>query len=105
MELAIQSISNDQTLRSDTVQGLKVFNSQSSAKQAEKGDQLVSLMPAITKAFDLLGDDIVELYTEKDALKKTGAYDAKWLEGSNTKLLKLIDEAEKANLVLSRKQN
>ena len=69
MELAMQIISNDKTVRNDTVQGLKEFNSQSSATQAKKGEQLVSMMPAIKKAFIILDDDIVELSTENDALK------------------------------------
>ena len=32
--------------------------------------QLVSMMPAFEKAFDLLGDDIVELSTVNESLKK-----------------------------------
>ena len=69
MELAIQNISNDKSVRNDTVQDLKEFNSQSLATQDKKGEQIVSMMPAIKKAFNLLGDDIVELSTEKKTLK------------------------------------
>ena len=69
MDLAEQIISNDKTVRNDTVQDLKEFNSQSLSTQAKKGEQLVSILPAIKKAFNLLGDDIVELSTENDALK------------------------------------
>ena len=58
MASAMQIISNDQTVRSNTVQDLKEFNSQSLATQAKKGEQLVSLMAAIKKAFHLKGDDI-----------------------------------------------
>ena len=36
MELPMQSISYDQTVRSDTVQNLKEFNSQSLATQAKR---------------------------------------------------------------------
>ena len=36
MELAMQFISNDKTVRSKTVQDLKEFNSQSLAKPAKK---------------------------------------------------------------------
>ena len=46
MELALQTISSDKTVRSNTVQGLKDFNPQSLATQAKKGEQLVSMMPA-----------------------------------------------------------
>ena len=60
MELAMQIVSNDKTVRSDTIQDLKEFNSQSLTTQAKKGEQLVSMMPAIKKAFNLIGDDIVE---------------------------------------------
>ena len=38
MELAMQIIANDKTVRSDTVQDLKVFNSQSLTIQAKKGE-------------------------------------------------------------------
>ena len=36
----------------------------------KRGEQLISVMPAIKKAFDLMGDDIVELSTKNDFLKK-----------------------------------
>ena len=48
---------------------IKEFNNKSLAKQAKKGEQLVSMMPAIEKAFDLMCADIVELSTKTDALK------------------------------------
>ena len=65
-------------------------------------------MPAIRKAFDLMGDDIVEISTENDALKnKTGSYDEKRLEVSKAKLLKQIVDEKKAKIITSRiqKQN
>ena len=50
-------------------------------------------MPAIKKAFNILGYDIVDLSTENDALKnKIGNYDKKRLEESKAKLLKDIDD-------------
>ena len=42
-------ISNDQTVRSDTIQDIKGSNSQSLTTKAKKGKQLVSIMPAIKK--------------------------------------------------------
>ena len=61
------------------------------------------MMPAIEKAFNLLGDDIVELSTENDALTiKIGSYDEKWLDESKAKLLKQIDDEKRANLFMSR---
>ena len=103
MEVAIQLISNDKTVRNDTVQDLKEFNQQSLTTQAKKGEQLVSMMPAIKKAFNLLGDDIIELHTENEALKnQIGDYDQKWLEESKSKLLKQIDDEKRANLLMSR---
>ena len=61
------------------------------------------MMPANKKAFNLLGDDIVDLSTAIDALKnKIGSYDEKWLEESRTKLLKQIDDEIRANLIMSR---
>ena len=43
----MQINSNDQTVRSNIVQGIKEFNSQSLATQAKKREQIVSMMPAI----------------------------------------------------------
>ena len=99
----MQLSSNDRTVRNDTIQDLKDFNQQSLTTQAKKGEQLVSMMPAIKKAFNLMGDDIVELSTENDALKnKIGSYDERWLEESKTKLLKEIDDEKRANIIMSR---
>ena len=69
MELAMQLSSNDNTVRNDTIQDLKEFNQQSLSTQAKKGEQLTAMMPAIKKAFNVLGDDIIELSTENDVLK------------------------------------
>ena len=99
----MQLSSNDKTVRNDTIQDLKDFNQQSLSTQAKKGEQLVSMMPTIKKAFNLLGDDIVDLSTENDALKnKIGSYDERWLEESKLKLLKEIDDEKRANLIMSR---
>ena len=68
-ELSMQIISDDKTVKSDTIQDLKGFNSQSSSTRTKKGEQLVSMMPVIQIAFTFLGDDIVELSTENEALK------------------------------------
>ena len=63
------------------------------------------MMPAIKKASDLLGDDIIELPTENDALKnQIGSYAEKWLEESKAKLLKQIDDEKRANLIMCRRK-
>ena len=99
----MQIISNDKTVRSNTVNDLKEFNNQSLATHAKKGEQLVSMMPAIKKVFDLMGDVIVDLSTENDALKdKIGPYDEKVLQECKDKLLKQIDDQKRANLTMSR---
>ena len=99
----MQLISTDQTVRDNTIQDLKDFNQQSLSTQAKKGEQLTSMMPAIKKAFNLLGDDIIELSTENDVLKnQIGEYDQKWLEESKRKLLKDIDDEKRSNLIMSR---
>ena len=103
MELAMQTISTYQTVRNDTIQDLKDFNQQSLSTQAKKGEQLMSMMPAIKKAFNVLGDDRIELSVENDALKnQRGDYDQKWLEESKAKLLKDINDEKRANLIMSR---
>ena len=56
----MQLISTDQTVRDNTIQDLKYFNQQSLSTQGKKGEQLTSMMPAIKKTFNLLGDDIIE---------------------------------------------
>ena len=46
------------------------------------------MMPAIENQFDFMGDDITELTTENETLKKTRSYHEKWLEESKAKLCK-----------------
>ena len=99
----MQLSSNDKTVRNDTIQDLKDFNQQSLSTQAKKGEMLTSMMPAIKKAFNVLGDDIIELSTEKDVLKnQIGEYDQKWIEESKAKLLKDINDEKRANIIMSR---
>ena len=89
----MQIISYDKTVRSDTIQGLKEFNSQTFSTQAKKGEQLFSLMPAIKKTFNLMGVDIVELSTKNEALRsKIGSHVENWLEESKNKKLKQIHD-------------
>ena len=70
MDLATQKISTDKTVRRDTIQDSTHYNSQSLTTQAMKGEQLISMMPAIKKAFNVSANDIIELSTENHALKK-----------------------------------
>ena len=99
----MQICSTDQKVRNNTIQDLKDFNQQSLSTRAKKGEQLVSMVPAIKEAFNLMGNDIVELSTENDTLKnQIGNYDEKWLEESKAKLLKDIDGEKRANLIMSR---
>ena len=99
----MQISSTNQNVRNNTIQDLKDFNQQSLSTRAKKGEQLVSMMPAIKEAFTLIGNDIVDLSTENDALKeKIGDYDEKWLQESKEKLLKDIDDEKRANLIMSR---
>ena len=99
----MQIISNDNSVRNDTIQDLKDFNQQSLTTQAKKGEQLVSMMPAIKKAFNLMGDGIADLTVENDALKnQIGEYDEKWPEESKNKMLKEIDDEKRSNLIMTR---
>ena len=96
-------ISTDKTVTNDTIQDLKDFNSQCLNTQAKKGEQLFCMMPAIKKAFNLLGDDIVELHTESESLKnKIGSFDEKRLQESKTRLLQQIDDEKRGNPIMSR---
>ena len=61
------------------------------------------MMPVVEKAFDLMGNDIVDIPTEIDALQtRIGAYDEKRSEESKTQLLRQIDDEERANLILCK---
>ena len=94
----MQIISNDKTVRSDSIHDLKEYNQQSLTTQAKKGEQLVSMMPAIKKAFNLMGVSV-----ENESLKnQKGEYDEKWLQESKLKLLKEIDDKKRANLIMYR---
>ena len=101
----MQVISTDKTVRSNTGQDIKDFNTQSLATQVRKGEQLVSVMSANKKVFDLTGDDIVELSTENKCLKEIGCCVAKWLEEYKAKLLQHINDNERANFNMSRMRN
>ena len=99
----MQLISTDQTVRDDTIEDLKDFNQQSLSTRAKKGEQLTSMMPAIKKPFNKLGDDIIELTVENDILKnQIGDYNQKWLDESKAKLLKDINDEKRANIIMSR---
>ena len=60
------------------------------------------MIPAIKNAFYLLGDDIVEMTTEYETLKKIGCYDGKWLEECKLRLLKQFADDKRANLFMPR---
>ena len=50
-----------------------------------------------------MGDDIVELSTEKETLKnQIGDYDQKCIKESKAKILKQTDDEKKTNLLMSR---
>ena len=99
----MQLSSTDQTVRNDTIQDLNEFNEQSLSTRAKKGEQLTAMLPAIKKAFNLLGDDIIELSTENDVLKnQIGEYDEKWLQESKAKFLKDINDKKRADLIMTR---
>ena len=89
MELALQHILTDKTVRSSRIQVLRDFHSRALASQPRKGEQVVSLMFSIIKIFVLMGDDLVELSTKNETLKNTiGFYDDKRLEENTLRLLK-----------------
>ena len=61
------------------------------------------MKPAIKNAFNLMGDDIVELHKENESLRnKIGSYVGKWLEESKANLLKQSDDEKRANIIMSR---
>ena len=61
------------------------------------------MMPAIKKAFNLMGDGIVDLTVENDALKnQIGENDEKLVQESKAKLLKDVDDKKRAELIMTR---
>ena len=54
MDLAMQVISSDKTVRNDTIEDLKDFESQSLSTRAKKGEQLVSMISTVKKAYCLM---------------------------------------------------
>ena len=70
MDLAVQKVSSDKTVRSETVQDTKDFNVQSLTSQARKREQLVSLMLAIKKVFNLMGLDFFKIRHRKRKFKE-----------------------------------
>ena len=55
MELAKQTGSTNQKVRNNTIQDLKDFNQQFLSTKAKKGEQLVSMGPAIKRNFHFNG--------------------------------------------------
>ena len=61
------------------------------------------MMPAIKRAFNLMGDNMVKISIENGSLKnQIGDYDEKWPQESKANLLKEIDNEKKATLIVSR---
>ena len=58
MELAVEIITKEKTVRSNTEQDLIIFNSRNLATQVRKGEQSVSMMLAFLKALGLKVDDL-----------------------------------------------
>ena len=94
----MQTISTDKSVRSDTLEDLKEFKCHFLPTQAKKGEQIVSMMPAIKKNLIVSGDDIVGLHTENKSLNnKKCSHDKKWLQKSKARLLQQIDDEKRAN--------
>ena len=76
MELAMQTFSNDKSMRYDTVQTFENLTSRPLVTKAEKGEDLISMMFAIKKVFVLMDGHIVERATENKILKsRIGSHD------------------------------
>ena len=103
MDLAIDLVKGDKTIRDETKQALKEFNEQSLQSQAKQGEQLTSMMPAIKKAFELSRDDNYELVVENTVLRdKIGDVNEAWLDASKKKLLANTGDDEKNKVYLER---
>ena len=70
MEDALQIIKNDINIKNESKQALIEFRKENLCNQAKQGEKLVAMMPGIKGAFNMLRDDIYELGTENEELKK-----------------------------------
>ena len=60
-------------------------------------------MPALKEAFDLMGDNIVEISTENEALNSQICdFDQKWFKKSKTKTMDQMDDEKRAQPIMSR---
>ena len=85
------------------MQELKDVISQLLATQSKDGEQLVSMMPAIKKSFDPMGDDKKKLSTESESLNnQIGFNDEKWFQESKGKPLSQLHDDERPILIMSR---
>jgi hypothetical protein len=105
MEQTIELLKTDSTVRKEIIEDIKDFKNQTLSTQAKKGEQLIAMMPAVKKAFNMMADDIYELSTENEILKdKIGDYDENWLKESKDKLMSNTTEDKKNKLMLQRMQ-
>ena len=102
----MQIISDEKTVRTNTVHDLRDFNSQTLAEQAKKGEQLISMKLASEKALGLMGDDIIKISRQNETFNKNeiSCFDERWLEESETKLSKQFNDEKIAMLIMSRKE-
>ena len=103
MDLAIDIVRGDKSIREETKQAMKEYKQQSLQSQAKQGEQLTSMMPAIKRAFELVRDDNYELVVENNVLRdKIGDVNEDWLETSKKKLLENTGDDEKNKVFLER---
>jgi predicted metalloprotease with PDZ domain len=106
MEQSFELVKTNNEVKKEIIENIKDFKKQSLATQAKKGEELVAMMPAVKKAFNIMADDIYELSTENEILKdKIGDYDENWLKESKVKLMANTTEDKKNKLILERMRN
>lgn len=91
MEDALQIIKNDINIKNESKQVLKEFRKENLCNQAKQGEKLVTMMPGIKEAFNILRDDIYELGTENEELKKEIGEEN--IERVNQNVKKLLKES------------
>ena len=70
MEDVLQIIKEDINIKNESKQALIEFRKENLSNQAKQGEKLAVMMPGIKEAFNILRDDIYELGTENEELKK-----------------------------------
>ena len=65
MDLAIQLSSNDKILREESMRELREYKTNSILTKSRRGEEIEAMFPAFEKRLSILGEEMIEVVTEK----------------------------------------